>query len=179
MSELFPAGTFTPDPRPSTVARMLAAQYNLAPMVQQLDQMIAAINKAQGEAAAIVAVADATAEAIRKIAEAIRQPGGQDVARRVHVAVPPGAAALVARASPQRNRAPSRRSLSTLPHALQRALGRRGHGTSQVVLHSVTGQELTADIGYAEKLVMQALSETRATPAEMEEIRKLLAVKKR
>ncbi len=28
-SELFPAGTFTPDPRPSTVARMLAAQYGL------------------------------------------------------------------------------------------------------------------------------------------------------
>jgi regulator of protease activity HflC (stomatin/prohibitin superfamily) len=37
----------------------------------------AEINKAQGEAAAIVAVADATAEAIRKIAEAIRQPGGE------------------------------------------------------------------------------------------------------
>lgn len=36
----------------------------------------AEINKAQGEAAAIVAVADATAEAIRKIAEAIRLPGG-------------------------------------------------------------------------------------------------------
>jgi regulator of protease activity HflC (stomatin/prohibitin superfamily) len=37
----------------------------------------AEINKAQGEAAAIVAVADATAEAIRKVAEAIRQPGGE------------------------------------------------------------------------------------------------------
>jgi len=37
----------------------------------------AEINKAQGEAAAIVAVADATAEAIRKIAEAIRSPGGE------------------------------------------------------------------------------------------------------
>jgi regulator of protease activity HflC (stomatin/prohibitin superfamily) len=37
----------------------------------------AEINKAQGEAAAIVAVADATAEAIRKIAEAIRAPGGE------------------------------------------------------------------------------------------------------
>ena len=36
----------------------------------------AEINKAQGEAAAIVAVADATAEAIRKVAEAIRSPGG-------------------------------------------------------------------------------------------------------
>lgn len=36
----------------------------------------AEINKAQGEAAAIVAVADATADAIRKIAEAIRSPGG-------------------------------------------------------------------------------------------------------
>ena len=37
----------------------------------------AEINKAQGEAAAIVAVADATAEAIRKVADAIRQPGGE------------------------------------------------------------------------------------------------------
>src|SRR5207237_3716741 len=36
----------------------------------------AEINKAQGEAAAIIAVADATADAIRKIAEAIRSPGG-------------------------------------------------------------------------------------------------------
>ncbi len=36
----------------------------------------AEINKAQGEAAAIVAVADATADAIRKVAEAIRSPGG-------------------------------------------------------------------------------------------------------
>jgi regulator of protease activity HflC (stomatin/prohibitin superfamily) len=37
----------------------------------------AEINNAQGQAAAIVAVADATAEAIRKIAEAIRSPGGE------------------------------------------------------------------------------------------------------
>lgn len=37
----------------------------------------AEINKAQGEAAAIVAVADATSEAIRKVADAIRQPGGE------------------------------------------------------------------------------------------------------
>jgi regulator of protease activity HflC (stomatin/prohibitin superfamily) len=37
----------------------------------------AVINKAQGEAAAIIAVADATAEAIRKVADAIRQPGGE------------------------------------------------------------------------------------------------------
>ncbi len=29
MSQLFPAGTFTPDPRPSSVPRMLAAQYGL------------------------------------------------------------------------------------------------------------------------------------------------------
>ena len=29
MSELFPAGTFSPDPRPSTVQKMLAAQYGL------------------------------------------------------------------------------------------------------------------------------------------------------
>jgi regulator of protease activity HflC (stomatin/prohibitin superfamily) len=36
----------------------------------------AEINKAQGEAAAIVAVAEATADAIRKVAEAIRSPGG-------------------------------------------------------------------------------------------------------
>jgi regulator of protease activity HflC (stomatin/prohibitin superfamily) len=40
-------------------------------------QRQAEINKAQGEAAAIVAVADATADAIRKVAEAIRQPGGE------------------------------------------------------------------------------------------------------
>src|SRR5512145_286001 len=38
----------------------------------------AQINQAQGEASAIVAVADATANAIRKIAEAIREPGGLD-----------------------------------------------------------------------------------------------------
>ena len=36
----------------------------------------AEINKAMGEAAAITAVADATADAIRKIAAAIQQPGG-------------------------------------------------------------------------------------------------------
>ena len=37
----------------------------------------AEINNAQGEAAAISAVAEATAEAIRKIAAAIREPGGE------------------------------------------------------------------------------------------------------
>jgi regulator of protease activity HflC (stomatin/prohibitin superfamily) len=37
----------------------------------------AEINKAQGEAAAILAVAEATASAIRQVAEAIRQPGGE------------------------------------------------------------------------------------------------------
>src|ERR1051325_351538 len=37
----------------------------------------AEINKAQGEAAAIIAVANATADAIRQVAEAIRQPGGE------------------------------------------------------------------------------------------------------
>jgi regulator of protease activity HflC (stomatin/prohibitin superfamily) len=37
----------------------------------------AEINNAQGEAAAITAVADATADAIRKIAQAIREPGGE------------------------------------------------------------------------------------------------------
>jgi len=36
----------------------------------------AQINRAQGEAAAIIAVADANAEAIRKVADSIRQPGG-------------------------------------------------------------------------------------------------------
>ncbi len=41
-------------------------------------QRQAEINKAEGEAAAIVAVAEATAEAIRKIAVAIRSPGGED-----------------------------------------------------------------------------------------------------
>ena len=29
MTELFPAGTFRPDPRPNSVPRMLAAQYGL------------------------------------------------------------------------------------------------------------------------------------------------------
>jgi regulator of protease activity HflC (stomatin/prohibitin superfamily) len=37
----------------------------------------AQINKAQGEASAIIAVAEANAEAIRKVADAIRQPGGE------------------------------------------------------------------------------------------------------
>ncbi|MGZ5182980.1 MAG: SPFH domain-containing protein [Ramlibacter sp.] len=37
----------------------------------------AEINKAQGEAAAILAVAEATAGAIRQVADAIRQPGGE------------------------------------------------------------------------------------------------------
>ncbi|MDB5753203.1 MAG: stomatin 2 [Ramlibacter sp.] len=37
----------------------------------------AEINKAQGEASAIIAVAEATASAIRQVAEAIRQPGGE------------------------------------------------------------------------------------------------------
>jgi regulator of protease activity HflC (stomatin/prohibitin superfamily) len=40
-------------------------------------QRQAEINQAQGEASAIVAVADATAEAIRKVAAAIREPGGE------------------------------------------------------------------------------------------------------
>ena len=40
-------------------------------------QRQAEINSAQGEAAAIIAVADATADAIRKVAEAIRSPGGE------------------------------------------------------------------------------------------------------
>jgi regulator of protease activity HflC (stomatin/prohibitin superfamily) len=37
----------------------------------------AEINNAQGQAAAIVAVAEATADAIRKVAQAIREPGGE------------------------------------------------------------------------------------------------------
>src|SRR3954465_9786684 len=37
----------------------------------------AAINRAHGEAAAIVALAEATAEGLRKVADAIRQPGGE------------------------------------------------------------------------------------------------------
>jgi regulator of protease activity HflC (stomatin/prohibitin superfamily) len=40
-------------------------------------QRQAEINNAQGQAAAIVAVAEATADAIRKVAEAIRAPGGE------------------------------------------------------------------------------------------------------
>jgi regulator of protease activity HflC (stomatin/prohibitin superfamily) len=45
----------------------------------------AEINMAQGEASAITAVADATADAIRKIAAAIREPGG-DMAVQLKVA---------------------------------------------------------------------------------------------
>ena len=40
-------------------------------------QRQAEINNAQGQASAIVAVAEATADAIRKVAEAIRAPGGE------------------------------------------------------------------------------------------------------
>jgi regulator of protease activity HflC (stomatin/prohibitin superfamily) len=40
-------------------------------------QRQAEINNAEGEAAAIVAVAEATADAIRKVAAAIREPGGE------------------------------------------------------------------------------------------------------
>ncbi len=40
-------------------------------------QRQAEINQAQGQAAAIVAVAEATAEGLRKVADAIRQPGGE------------------------------------------------------------------------------------------------------
>ena len=40
-------------------------------------EKLAAINNAQGEATAITTVADATAEAIERIAAAIRQPGGE------------------------------------------------------------------------------------------------------
>jgi regulator of protease activity HflC (stomatin/prohibitin superfamily) len=38
----------------------------------------ASINRAEGEAAAILALAEANAEALRKIAAAIREPGGSD-----------------------------------------------------------------------------------------------------
>ncbi len=41
-------------------------------------EKLAAINRATGDAAAIVAIADASAEALRKIAAAIREPGGSD-----------------------------------------------------------------------------------------------------
>ncbi|MDY2899732.1 MAG: band-7 C-terminal domain-containing protein, partial [Candidatus Aphodousia sp.] len=38
----------------------------------------AAINRAEGEAAATIAIAKATAEALRQIAEATQSPGGMD-----------------------------------------------------------------------------------------------------
>lgn len=38
----------------------------------------AAINRAEGQAAAIISIADASADALRKIAAAIREPGGSD-----------------------------------------------------------------------------------------------------
>ncbi len=56
----------------------LANGERAAHIAQSEGSMQAEINKAQGQAAAITAVADATADAIRKIAEAIREPGGQD-----------------------------------------------------------------------------------------------------
>ncbi len=42
--------------------------------------------------------------------------------------------------------------------ALQRAVGRRGGATEQTNLHSVTGQDLVADVSYAGKLDMQGLT---------------------
>src|ERR1044071_3773006 len=48
-----------------------------AAIAQSEGQRQAEINQAQGEAAAIVAVAEATAEGLRKVADAIRQPGGE------------------------------------------------------------------------------------------------------
>jgi predicted aspartyl protease len=44
--------------------------------------------------------------------------------------------------------------------ALQAALSRRGHVTGQVTLHSVTGQDLTADMGGARKLELQGATIT-------------------
>jgi len=41
-------------------------------------EKLAAINRANGDAAAIIAIADASSEALRKIATAIREPGGAD-----------------------------------------------------------------------------------------------------
>ena len=55
--------------------RKLMALYNDTSSPEGEKQ--AAINKAQGEAASITAVADATAQAIERIAAAIRQPGGE------------------------------------------------------------------------------------------------------
>ena len=42
MTELFPAGTFSADPRPNTVPRMLAAQYGLElkPLLRNGEQLL-------------------------------------------------------------------------------------------------------------------------------------------
>ena len=49
--------------------------------------------------------------------------------------------------------------------ALQKAMGRRGASTEQTKLHSVTGQELIADISVAGKLDMQGLTIVHPTIA--------------
>ncbi len=49
--------------------------------------------------------------------------------------------------------------------ALQKALGRRGHVTSQSMLHSVTGQKLLADMGYANELKLQGATIQRVVLA--------------
>ncbi len=49
--------------------------------------------------------------------------------------------------------------------ALQKALGRRGHVTYQSMLHSVTGQQLLADMGYAKELKLQGATIQRVVLA--------------
>lgn len=49
--------------------------------------------------------------------------------------------------------------------ALQRAMGRRGRAVEQTMLHSVTGQQILADVSYANQLEMQGLAITRPTIA--------------
>ena len=46
--------------------------------IKFISQYFASINRAQGQAAAILAIAEASAEAIRKTAAAIQSPGGSD-----------------------------------------------------------------------------------------------------
>lgn len=49
--------------------------------------------------------------------------------------------------------------------ALQKAMGRRGRAFEQTMLHSVTGQQMLADVSYANQLEMQGLAITRPTIA--------------
>ena len=61
--------------------QMRAEREKRAVILTSEGQRDAQINEAEGQAQAILAVANATAEGLRNIAEALRQPGGEDAMR--------------------------------------------------------------------------------------------------